>query len=80
MKIHPLSKLVEMKGLHWGAPSKRKACIALEAGDEATAPHTNKKKSMIHHLAAHNIPACFTTHYLPIIEAQLVGCLHSNAF
>ena len=72
MKIHPLSKLVEMKGLHWGAPSKRKACIALEVDDEEAAPNANKKKTMIQHLASHNIPACFTTHYLPIIEAQLV--------
>lgn len=79
MKIHPLSKLVEIKGLHWGAPSKRKACIALEAGDEEAAPHANKKKTMIQHLALHNIPGCFTTHYLPIIEAQLV-CYFQNIY
>ena len=57
-----------MKGLKWGALLKRKTCMTM---DDDVQQGDTKRSSQ--HLSLCNIPACFKTDFLPIIEKQLGG-------
>ena len=68
MKVNPDSQLVTMKGLSWGSSLKRKT---FDVDEENNHKRINAGQDS---LAIHDqIPACFKTDFLPIIEKELGG-------